>query len=248
MGITMERLLDALPVLIYLLGVAIEHTWPARPYPHVRWWRVSCIAFSLGGSVVAVSSRAGLDALIGDFHLVDGRSLGLWGIPIAVGGLTLAFYILHRSFLHKFDWSFRWIHQLHHSAERVDVWGANFGHPFQIVLQAIIVATIMKVTFGFEHAVIAWTTAILVFLNTFQHLNIRTPHWVGYFMQRPESHNIHHQRGVHAYNYSDLPLWDILFGTFNNPRDLDIVEVGYHDKASRQIGAMLIGRDVTVPP
>lgn len=245
----MERLLDALPVLIYLLGVAAEHTWPARPYPVVRWWKTTCIAFSIVGGLLAMGWRAALGSLIGDTHLFDGPALGAWGIPVGVLSLTLSFYVLHRGLLHRFDGWFRWVHQLHHSAERVDVWGANFGHPFQIVMQGAIVASIMQVTFGFSHDVVAWVTAIVVFMNTFQHLNIRTPRWVGYLVQRPESHNIHHQRGVHAWNYSDLPLWDILFGTYNNPRSLGADhEVGYHDTASRQIVDMLRGRDVTVPP
>ncbi len=50
-------------------------------------------------------------------------------------------------------------------------------------------------------------------------MNIRTPQWLGYIVQRPESHSVHHGRGVHHYNYSDLPLFDILFGTFRNPRN-----------------------------
>ena len=46
---------------------------------------------------------------------------------------------------------------------------------------------------------------------------MRTPRWLGYLIQRPESHCRHHEFGVHASNYSDLPLWDILFGSFHNP-------------------------------
>ena len=55
-------------------------------------------------------------------------------------------------------------------------------------------------------------------MGMFQHANIRTPHWLGYIVQRPESHSAHHERGVHARNYGDLPLFDIIFGTFHNPR------------------------------
>jgi sterol desaturase/sphingolipid hydroxylase (fatty acid hydroxylase superfamily) len=55
------------------------------------------------------------------------------------------------------------------------------------------------------------------FCTIFQHANIRTPRWLGYLVQRPESHSLHHERGVHARNYSDLPLFDLLFGTFANP-------------------------------
>ena len=48
-------------------------------------------------------------------------------------------------------------------------------------------------------------------VGLFLHTNVRTPHWIGYILQRPEMHAIHHQRGVHAYNYC-IPLFDMLFG------------------------------------
>jgi len=80
----------------------------------------------------------------------------------------------------------------------------------------------------------------------FQHANIRTPRWLGLFVQRPESHAVHHQRGLHACNYSDLPLWDMLFGTYCNPA-VWAGQAGLHDGASNRIGEMLIGRDVSTP-
>ena len=48
-------------------------------------------------------------------------------------------------------------------------------------------------------------------------INIRTPRLLGYLIQRPEQHGLHHERDVHAYNYASLMLWDLLFGTFRNP-------------------------------
>ncbi|MDO9321298.1 MAG: sterol desaturase family protein, partial [Pseudomonas sp.] len=53
--------------------------------------------------------------------------------------------------------------------------------------------------------------------SLFQHSYINTPRWLGYFVQRPESHCLHHEYQVHGRNYSDLPLWDMVFGTFANP-------------------------------
>jgi hypothetical protein len=80
-------------------------------------------------------------------------------------------------------------------------------------------------------------------LATFQLTNIRTPQWLGYFVQRPESHSVHHARGIHQYNYSDLPLFDIIFGTFRNPKEF-AAESGFHGVSSAQIGQMLLFRDV----
>src|SRR3546814_7114250 len=81
------------------------------------------------------------------------------------------------------------------------------------------------------------------FMSVFQHSNIRTPRWLGYLVQRPESHSVHHQRGVHAYNYSDLPLFDIVFGTFRNPRDF-APEQGFWQGASARVPQMLAFRDI----
>ena len=44
-----------------------------------------------------------------------------------------------------------------------------------------------------EAAVLA--TFFLTFNAMFQHANVNTPHWLGYLIQRPESHNIHHALG-----------------------------------------------------
>jgi len=77
----------------------------------------------------------------------------------------------------------------------------------------------------------------------FQHWNVRTPKWLGYFIQRPESHCVHHRKSVHYYNYADFPLWDVLFGTFRNPTNY-IGECGFEEPADRRMGAMLAFKDV----
>jgi sterol desaturase/sphingolipid hydroxylase (fatty acid hydroxylase superfamily) len=53
----------------------------------------------------------------------------------------------------------------------------------------------------------------------FLHWNVNTPKWVGYFVQRPKAHCIHHEEGLHAYNYSELPVFDWLFGTLRDSHD-----------------------------
>ena len=83
------------------------------------------------------------------------------------------------------------------------------------------------------------------FFSIFQHANIKTPEWLGYIVQRPESHAIHHARGIHAFNYSDLPLFDMIFGTFRNPKTYGH-EAGFYNGASKRIGDMLLFKDVSV--
>jgi len=82
------------------------------------------------------------------------------------------------------------------------------------------------------------------FLAMFQHANVRTPRWLGLIVQRPESHSRHHERDIHAGNYADLPIVDMLFGTFDNPRDF-ARRAGFYHGASRRIRDMLSLRDVS---
>ena len=51
-------------------------------------------------------------------------------------------------------------------------------------------------------------------LAIFQHANIRTPRWLGYIVD--------HGKGIHIYNYSGLPIMDIVFGTFRNLAVFDV--------------------------
>ena len=53
----------------------------------------------------------------------------------------------------------------------------------------------------------------------FYHTNVRTPRWIGYIFQRPEMHRIHHQHARHKNNYGDIVWWDMLFGTYENPKE-----------------------------
>ncbi len=86
-------------------------------------------------------------------------------------------------------------------------------------------------------------SVVATFCSMFQHSNLATPHWLGYLVTRPESHSLHHERDVHAWNYGDIPLWDMVFGTFRNPRQWD-GQAGFHDGSTRQ-WSMLLGRKIS---
>jgi sterol desaturase/sphingolipid hydroxylase (fatty acid hydroxylase superfamily) len=43
----------------------------------------------------------------------------------------------------------------------------------------------------------------------------------------PESHCLHCEYGIHGRNYGDLPIWDMIFGTFHNPIALVSIKVGF---------------------
>lgn len=78
--------------------------------------------------------------------------------------------------------------------------------------------------------------------NLVAHADLHTPQWLGYILQRPEMHRLHHQRGLHRSNYG-LPMWDMVFGTWRNP-EYSEVECGFPPEKEYRIKDMLLMRDV----
>ncbi|RYG66482.1 sterol desaturase family protein, partial [bacterium] len=134
-------------------------------------------------------------------------------------------------------------HQLHHSSRRLDVSASLIFHPLDTASYTAIVVLVNVFVLGIHPLAAALAGVFMSFNAFFQHWNVRTPVWLGYILQRPESHCLHHEKGVHGRNYSDIPLWDMLFGTFENPREF-AGEVGFEPEASRRVGAMLATMDV----
>ena len=202
-------------------------------------------------SVAVIAGSIGITTfwghLVGGRSLLDGTALGTWG-GAAVGILVyeLVHYTYHRA-AHRFDWLWLAGHQMHHSTEKLDAFGANVLHPLDLFFFTTWSSLVFFPLLGITPEAGAIAATWLAFNAMFQHANIRTPHWLGYFIQRPESHLVHHARGRHEYNYANLPLWDMLFGTFRNPRSVEGYETGFYRGASSRLLDMLCFRDVSRP-
>jgi sterol desaturase/sphingolipid hydroxylase (fatty acid hydroxylase superfamily) len=241
----METVLPILIPATYVLLLVLERLFPARPLPKVKGWLLKGIVFFvLTGAMASVFPA--LAAMAVGKHTLDLKGLGV--VPGALVGYLVADavgYAIHR-LLHNVPWLWRWTHQMHHSAERLDVAGSAYFHPLDNVAQGLTnIGAIMIL--GLTPGAAALAGFLGFFAGTFQHMNVRTPRWLGYVIQRPEAHAVHHTRGVHAYNYGAFPLWDIVLGTFRNPATFPSDPAGFWDGASNKVGAMLIGRDVGEP-
>ncbi len=233
----------ALFAMLALLVVA-ERIQPVRHFEEVPGWRLKCLLFM----PILIAGSASIPYLmaevVGDLHLLPGKRLHLvGGTLVGVVVSELVVYWAHRLH-HSVPFLWRWIHQLHHSAERIDVFGSAYFHPFEIIEGSVVGVLIFNVVMGLEPEAAFLAALWQAFNGVFQHGNIRTPTWLGYLIQRPEAHALHHERGVHDFNYANLPLWDIVFGTFRNPVAWQ-GDAGFYSGASRQTLPMLLGRDVS---
>jgi sterol desaturase/sphingolipid hydroxylase (fatty acid hydroxylase superfamily) len=222
---------------------ALESWAPARALPRIRGHRMrgllSLVAYFLVSSYLPLLIAPWLAPLkIADLAVLGTLGGGLGAFVV----YQLFAYAYHRS-LHGFDGLFRSVHQLHHSAERLDVPSAFLFGPLDMIGWTLI-STIALSLVGITPSASVVFLLFGTFLSTFQHANLRTPRWLGYLIQRPESHSHHHARGIHSGNYADLPVFDLIFGTFVNPPDF-APNTGYYDGASARVADMLRFRDVT---
>ena len=240
-----ELLLDPLTLSVLAIFAALalwEMLSPARVLPRVRGWRTKgLLAF---GAYLGISSYLPFlwAEWLAPLQWFDLSSLGtLAGAALGVLVYEAGVWAWHRS-LHGSNTLWRYLHQWHHSAERLDTWGAFWFSPLDMAGWTALFSMALTLV-GLSPSAIFATVCATTFLSVIQHANVRTPRWLGVLVQRPESHSWHHARGVHAGNYSDLPLFDILLGTWNNPRDF-APQQGFHPGASAEYAGLLLGRDV----
>ena len=226
------------------LFLVLDFVYKARRFETPRFWRLRAFGVTLVAVALSIALPMAYAKLLPSATLFNLSSLGTWGGAV-VGVLVyeLAHYWYHR-IVHRNDALWRALHQMHHASESLDAWSAFYIAPQDSAMFTFLGTIVFGPILGVSPEAGAVANLFLTFNAVFQHANIRTPRWLGYIIERPESHGLHHERGVHRYNYSDLPLWDIVFGTFKNPETFE-AQVGFYNGASSRIGEMLIGRDVS---
>lgn len=245
----LELLLNPVSLIVLSMYAGLmlwEALAPAGELPKIPLWRLKGMAAFLVFFLLSSYLPMLWDVHLAQFQLFDLSASGVLGGAV-IGLLVYEFcgYWYHRS-MHSSNVLFRTLHQMHHSSERLDAYSAFYFSPFDMVGWTFIASLALVVIVGLNPEAATLALLTINFLAILQHTNIRTPHWLGFIVQRPESHRIHHGRGVHCYNYADLPLIDMLFGTFRNPHERG-TQTGFYEGASSRVLDMLLFRDVSKP-
>lgn len=202
---------------VAIVMIVAERIFPGRNWPRVKNWWPRAIAFNLIQVGFVWLAGVAWDGWMVRHQPWSAESLGLWpGALLGYLVITFVYYWWHR-WRHQSNFLWRTLHQLHHSPQRIEVITSFYKHPAEFLANGLLSSAIVYLIVGLGPEAASLTVALTGLAELFYHWNVKTPHWVGYLVQRPESHCIHHEEGLHSFNYADLPLWDMLFGTFRNP-------------------------------
>jgi sterol desaturase/sphingolipid hydroxylase (fatty acid hydroxylase superfamily) len=231
-------------VIAFAFCFILERSVPGWSLPRVRTWTVRVLV--VNGVQLGIVMLAGFTwerwlSSVSMFHLSRHVS------PVA-GGLvayfiaTFVFYWWHRA-RHEQGFLWRGFHQIHHSPQRLEVTTSFYKHPGEMIVNSILGSLLVYTLLGLSLEGGGIYTLCTALGEFFYHTNVKTPRWVGFVFQRPEMHRIHHQHNRHKNNYGDITWWDMLFGTYENPKEW-VHTCGFDDAKEQQLGAMLAYRDV----
>lgn len=226
--------------------IGIEFLTPGRPWPTVQGWLPRAVLLNGAQVGIVFVTTTTWDRLFPQFRFWDLTSLGV--IPGAIVGyvvITFVYYWWHRA-RHESRFLWRWFHQVHHSPQRIEIITSFYKHPLELLVNGALSSFVLYVLVGLSPAAGALAVTFTGLAELFYHWNIRTPYWLGFIIQRPESHCVHHRHSWHRSNYSDIPLWDMIFGTFENPRAGE-VRCGFDPEIESRLPDMLLGRDLHSP-
>ncbi|MBM9576871.1 sterol desaturase family protein [Leptospira sp. 201903070] len=233
-------------VLFFIFFALIEKVFKAKDYPRTKFWKVRGVISTLCYLAVSISAPLLWDAWLSERSLLDLTAFSFWvTIPIAFFSYELSQYVWHRS-MHTFSPLWRVFHQMHHSAESFDVYGAFYFSLADMIGFTFLTSFALVFLIGVPANAAITAGLMHTFLGIFQHVNFKTPRWLGFLVHRPENHAYHHAKDIHSFNYGNTPFFDFLFRTFKNPETFPN-DVGFYEGASLRILEMHLAKDVSKP-
>jgi sterol desaturase/sphingolipid hydroxylase (fatty acid hydroxylase superfamily) len=214
-------------LVLGLLFVPLERVWALREQRIFRaGWQTDLKHFFVSHAGVQLLSFAAM---------VPAHSLFSWAVqlgfqkPVAAQPLWLQFieillvvdfttYWVHRAF-HQVPWLWSF-HAIHHSSRQLDWLAGSRMHLVDVLVTrsaAYLPVFLLGFAPGALYAYLAFVSIHAVFIHA--NLRWRFP-YLRWLMATPEYHHWHHssdEEGIDRNFASFLPLWDLAFGTAQQP-------------------------------
>ncbi len=229
---------------IFAFCFILERVAPGWELPIIKSWPWRVVLVNLIQICVIYVAGLSWELWLSSWSVFDLKGVmspTLGGI-VAYVIATFVFYWWHR-WRHESDFLWLAFHQIHHSPRRLEVITSFYKHPLEMIVNSLIGSILVYTLLGLSlegGVVYTMCTALGEF---FYHTNIKTPRWIGYFFQRPEMHRIHHAYNRHKNNYGDIVWWDMLFGTYENPKNFTKT-CGFRPDREERLRDMLAFKDV----
>lgn len=231
-------------IISFVFCFVLERVIPGWKLPKVPTWPIRVLL--INGIQLIVVILAGYTwkkwfSMYSVFHLSKFLH-PIFGGVFAYFIATFIFYWWHR-IRHTSDFFWKYFHQIHHSPQRLEVITSFYKHPLEMVVNSLIGGALVYTFLGLSPEAGGVYTLCTALGEFFYHTSVKTPRWVGYIFQRPEMHRIHHEYNKHKNNYGDIVWWDMIFGTYENPKNFEAT-CGFDEAKELKLKEMLAFTDV----
>jgi len=204
-------------ILVFCFFFFAERIFPNRNHPTPKW-------FTLWWLCLGIFALMWLRLVLFFWADFNPGFLNLPGSIVAQGFMFYLIYSFGNYWFHRWKHSnsilWRYLHNFHHSTSHMETRIAFYRHPLEILVNTLYLIFLGKFIFSLPFEVIAIALAIEGCLEVFHHSNIKISKYfspLGYLIQLPDMHLVHHEYGLHRFNYAPF-LWDAVFGTIKIPR------------------------------
>jgi sterol desaturase/sphingolipid hydroxylase (fatty acid hydroxylase superfamily) len=213
--------------IILSLAIVLEYFFEAKKNRKQQFWYLQVfILITINFYLIDIlmkylRAQIGFLALYTDpWHL---NSFGQYFVVL----LSVSFvnYWWHR-LRHSNEFCWLVFHKVHHAPQRFEAALAFYKHPLEKISTSMVSTLILVQIADISNLVKFSVPATLLVLDVIAHSNIHTPRFLGYLIQRPEMHRLHHSAEVKFVNFSNIVVWDWLFETYDNPISADD-EIGF---------------------
>ena len=181
----LDILLDPISLIILAIYGTLmlwEAVFPGRKLPQVKYWKLRGLLtfafyFYLSSYLPLLINPYLQPYMLFDLTGLGSVGGGLFAIILYEFGVFVWHYALHRS-----DFLWKNFHQMHHSAERLDTYGAFYFSPFDMIGWTVLGSICFSLVAGLSPQAITIMLLTTNFFSIFQHANIKTPQWLGYIV------------------------------------------------------------------
>jgi sterol desaturase/sphingolipid hydroxylase (fatty acid hydroxylase superfamily) len=160
-----EVLLDPISLLVIALYATLmlwEALFPARQLPVSRAWRFRGMSAFVIFFYLSTYLPLYWDSYLLQYQLFDLSGLGtVYGALAGLLVYEFAVYVWHRS-MHAFDPLWKVFHQMHHSAERLDTYGAFYFSPMDMLGWSFLGSLCLTLLVGLEAQAVTKVTACIM--------------------------------------------------------------------------------------
>jgi len=240
----MTNLLPTVSIaLSAVLFFSLERIFPGRDLPNSKGWYLRATIITLCQLLITLATNNLWINWFGGFALFNLSVIQFPFLEGFIGWLTGSFFFYWWHRIRHANGFWLIFHQIHHSPKRIEAITSFYKHPVEILSDSALSGVVMYAILGSSLEGALWFNFFAATGEFFYHSNIKTPGWIRYFIQTPELHSIHHQLDVHKYNYSDLPIWDRIFGTYKDTKTFTEA-CGFPKENERKLSKMLLFKDV----